>query len=277
MICLAAQVIGAFFVNSINEWRVAQPRVIVLSRTAFYRVSYNPKNGKIDHYNKTPLEKLRVLEKTVTGLKVYLTEQEGSSGPRKWMGSMSNALAATGLTTATPKDEFEHSREYCPAYTNPSVQVATDVMANALAKAAELHKASGSAPAFTPPNVITTADRKALLADRVEARALPSVLSANARPPAPLCVFGRRSGSGWRKSSAKQRRPSSPRCAPLLRGASLVCAGVVPTARARRLAGRRSFGDVARPRLAGAAASAGEQGGRRGRSPRALESRPRTS
>ena len=60
---------------SINEWKVSQPRVVILTRTAYYRVTYNPKNGKIDHYHKTTLDKLRVLEKTVNGLKVYLTEQ----------------------------------------------------------------------------------------------------------------------------------------------------------------------------------------------------------
>ena len=61
-------VLAGFYVSSINEWRVKQPRVLVLSRSAYYRVSYNAKNGKIDHYHKTPLEKLRVLEKTSAGL-----------------------------------------------------------------------------------------------------------------------------------------------------------------------------------------------------------------
>ena len=61
-------VLAGFFVHSINEWRVKQSRVLVLSRSAYYRVSYNAKNGKIDHYHKTPLEKLRVLEKTCAGL-----------------------------------------------------------------------------------------------------------------------------------------------------------------------------------------------------------------
>ena len=49
--------------------------------------SYNPKNGKIDHFNKTGLEKIRVLEKTVTGLKVYLSEQDGRTSVGKWMSS----------------------------------------------------------------------------------------------------------------------------------------------------------------------------------------------
>ena len=54
--------LGGFFVMSINEWKVSQPRVVILTRTAYYRVTYNPKNGKIDHYHKTTLDK--VLENT---------------------------------------------------------------------------------------------------------------------------------------------------------------------------------------------------------------------
>ena len=80
-------VLAAVFVSSINEWKVAQPRVLVLSNSAYYRVTYNPKNGKIDHFNKTGLEKIRVLEKTVTGLKVYLSEQDGRTSVGKWMSS----------------------------------------------------------------------------------------------------------------------------------------------------------------------------------------------
>ena len=79
--------LAAVFVSSINEWKVAQPRVLVLSNSAYYRVTYNPKNGKIDHFNKTGLEKIRVLEKTVTGLKVYLSEQDGRTSVGKWMSS----------------------------------------------------------------------------------------------------------------------------------------------------------------------------------------------
>ena len=41
--------LAGFFVMSINEWKVSQPRVLILTRSAYYRVTYNPKNGKIDH------------------------------------------------------------------------------------------------------------------------------------------------------------------------------------------------------------------------------------
>ena len=63
-------VLCGFFVSSINEWKLSQPRVLVLSRTAYYRVTYSHKYGRIDHYHKTPLNKLRVFEKTATGMKV---------------------------------------------------------------------------------------------------------------------------------------------------------------------------------------------------------------
>jgi hypothetical protein len=35
-------VIAGFCVTSINEWRVSQPRVLVLTRNAYYRVKYEP-------------------------------------------------------------------------------------------------------------------------------------------------------------------------------------------------------------------------------------------
>ena len=65
---------------------ISQPRVIVISRTAYYRVTYSHKHGRIDHYHKTPLNKLRVFEKTATGLKVYLTEQDGKASMSKMLG-----------------------------------------------------------------------------------------------------------------------------------------------------------------------------------------------
>ena len=91
---------------SINEWKVSQPRVVILTRTAYYRVTYNPKNGKIDHYHKTTLDKVRVLEKTVTGLKVYLTEQDGKTSVSKMAGWLATKVGAKEAKS----DEFEHVR-----------------------------------------------------------------------------------------------------------------------------------------------------------------------
>lgn len=53
-------VFAAFYVSSINEWKIAQPRVLVLSEKAYYRVQYTHKTGAIDHYHKTELTKSRL-------------------------------------------------------------------------------------------------------------------------------------------------------------------------------------------------------------------------
>ena len=154
-------VLCGFFVSSINEWKLSQPRVIVLSRTAYYRVTYSHKTGRIDHYHKTPLQKIRVLEKTATGLKVFLTEQDGNAGIGK---------AVMGLWNRNkPKDEFEHAREYLPMVASgQTLDVTTDIIAAVFHKGAEL--CSKSAPvSFAVPSIITTEGRKNLLAERKEA------------------------------------------------------------------------------------------------------------
>ena len=38
---------------------------------------------QVDHYHKTPLQQLRALEKTATGLKVFLSEQDGCAAFRR--------------------------------------------------------------------------------------------------------------------------------------------------------------------------------------------------
>jgi len=163
-------VYAGFAVNSINEWRVSQSRVLILSKSAYYRVSYNAKNGKVDHYHKTPLQQLRVLEKTTTGLKVFLAEQDGYSGPKKWMGSLAGAI---GVRKQTP-NEFQHAREYLPALAaeEPASDVIVDIIAAAFAKAASLLKESNPELNFDPPSVITTEQRYQILADRKEAERL---------------------------------------------------------------------------------------------------------
>ena len=105
--------LAGFFVSSVNEWKVSQPRVIILTQTAYYRVTYNPKNGKIDHYHKTSLDKLRVLEKTLTGFKVYTTEQDGRTSATKMAGWLATKVGAKEAKS----DEFDHSREYNPVPT----------------------------------------------------------------------------------------------------------------------------------------------------------------
>lgn len=100
--------VAGFCVSSINEWRVSQPRVLVLTRSAYYRVKYEPQTGKVEHYKKTPLSELRALENTVTGLKVYLKSQDGQSGPKKWASWMMAKVSRAEART----DEFQHAREY---------------------------------------------------------------------------------------------------------------------------------------------------------------------
>ena len=72
-------VLTAFYVSSINEWHIRQERVLVLTKTAYYRTTYDPKKGKIDHYHKTPLDEVRAIEKTANGVKIYLTKQASVS------------------------------------------------------------------------------------------------------------------------------------------------------------------------------------------------------
>lgn len=68
-------ILAGFFVSSVNEWKMKQERVLVLTPSSYYRVAYDHKTGKIDHYHKSPLEELRVIEKTLTSMKVYTRTQ----------------------------------------------------------------------------------------------------------------------------------------------------------------------------------------------------------
>lgn len=158
-------VLTAFYVSSINEWRIRQERVLVLTKTAYYRTTYDPKKGKIDHYHKTPLDEVRAIEKTANGVKIYLTKQDGRKSVAKMFGGMIKKAKDIA------PNEFEHSREYLPI---KLIQGATqdlllDAMAGIFHKAAELHCASMSCE---PPNLITTNERRQILADRKEAEKL---------------------------------------------------------------------------------------------------------
>ena len=143
------------------------------------------------------VEQIRVIEKTATGLKIFLTEQDGKASVGKWM---------TSFVKSQPANEFQHSRDYIPALpTDVSLEVATDVIAAAFAKviwhasvtdtcgepvhlrlrtilaffgalrvqAAQLLNSNAKdSEKFAVPNVITTTDRKKILSDRKEAERL---------------------------------------------------------------------------------------------------------
>ena len=165
-------VLCGFFVSSINEWKIAQPRVLVITHTAYYRVTYSHKYGRIDHYHKTPLSKLRVIEKTAVGLKIYLTEQDGNASIGKKLSGW--------FSKSKEKDEFEHVREYLPTVPGAfpgGVELCSDVIAACLHKAAELASKlaaaeGGGSAGFAVPTLLTTEGRKQILADRKEAARL---------------------------------------------------------------------------------------------------------
>ena len=84
--------LAAFYVSSVNEWKLLQPRVLVLTSSSYFRVKYDQKSGKaehrrrtirqsrlkrrhssplaackVEHYRKTPLRDVLSLEKTAGG------------------------------------------------------------------------------------------------------------------------------------------------------------------------------------------------------------------
>jgi len=169
--------LAAFYVSSVNEWKLLQPRVLVLTPSSYFRVKYDQKSGKVEHYRKTPLRDVLSLEKTADGLKIYLRGQDGRAGPQKWYQRLERKVAqiSTGSKdnafSGRVKDEFYYAREYrpsLPAGAPLSADQVTDVLAAALHKTAELHRDSlpaDGAP-FEPPPVLTTDERRQILHDR---------------------------------------------------------------------------------------------------------------
>ena len=89
-----SDVLCGFFVSSVNEWKVKQERVLVLTPSSYYRVAYDHKTGKIDHYHKSPLDDLRVVEKTANGIKVYTRKQVWAPrGPQMSAANLGPACA----------------------------------------------------------------------------------------------------------------------------------------------------------------------------------------
>jgi len=113
--------LAAFYVSSVNEWKLLQPRVLVLTPSSYFRVKYDQKSGKVEHYRKTPLRDVLSLEKTADGLKIYLRGQDGRAGPQKWYQRLERKVAqiSTGSKdnafSGRVKDEFYYAREYRPS------------------------------------------------------------------------------------------------------------------------------------------------------------------
>ena len=116
-----------------------------------------------DKYQKFALSKITVLEKTANGMRVFLSEQDGKQSVGKWMSSW---------VKPAKQDEFEHARDYVPMVpSNLSGQFeqVVDVIVATLHKAAELHSKSMGGNGVPPPNIITTDERKSILASRAQA------------------------------------------------------------------------------------------------------------
>ena len=109
------------------------------------------------------MSKITVLEKTANGMRVFLSEQDGKQSVGKWMSSW---------VKPAKQDEFEHARDYVPMVpSNLSGQFeqVVDVIVATLHKAAELHSKSMGGNGVPPPNIITTDERKSILASRAQA------------------------------------------------------------------------------------------------------------
>ena len=76
-----SEVLCAFAVSALNEFRIARPRVLVITASAYYRVSVNLKAATAEIVIRTPYDKVAGLELTPTGLRVHPTDAgRGSLG-----------------------------------------------------------------------------------------------------------------------------------------------------------------------------------------------------
>jgi len=145
-------------VGAINEWGVEQPRVLLLSPTAYYRVKVE--GGNVQAV-RVPLDKLTRIEVTRGTVKISALEPLKDAATGRWLSS---AVAVSSVAASLwneirsgdrpPPDEvteFETTREYRPyAQLLPSEAVAA--VAASLFKAAELlNAARGGADFRVPP------------------------------------------------------------------------------------------------------------------------------
>ena len=151
--------LATLFVGAINEWSVEQPRVLLISTTAYYRVKVEGGDVQVV---RVPLDKLTRIEVTRGTVKISALEPLKDAAAGRWLSSATAiSSVATSLWTEIrsgdrpPPDEtteFETTREYRPyAELLPSEAVAT--LAASLSKAAELLNAARGGASFRVPQV----------------------------------------------------------------------------------------------------------------------------
>lgn len=153
------------FVGAINEWGMEQPRVLLISTTAYYRVKVE--GGNVEAV-RVPLDKLTRIECTRGTIKISAMEPLKDAAAGRWLSS---ATAVSSVASSLwseirsgvrpPPDEtteYETTREYRPyAQVLPTEAVAT--LAAALQRTAELLNASRGGNSFRVPEVEGTPER----------------------------------------------------------------------------------------------------------------------
>ena len=126
---------------SINEWGTQQLRTIVLTSHAVYRVAFSGKKGSIDHYSRTSLGSVKLIERGRHAFKVQLTEPDGRENPFTYFWS---AYVKKGA-----KDN-RYERVYYPIHDETvQVELAIACIVSALAVARSVAHGSSSPPLST--------------------------------------------------------------------------------------------------------------------------------
>ena len=153
--------LATLFVGAINEWGVEQPRVLLLSTTAYYRVKVE---GGLVQVVRVALDKLTRIEVTRGTVRITAMEPLKDAAAGRWLSS---ATAVSSVAAALwseirsgerpqPDDttQFETTREYRP-YGQLLPSEALAALAAALSKAAELLNAARGGASFRVPQVET--------------------------------------------------------------------------------------------------------------------------
>lgn len=158
---LDQHLLATLFVGAINEWGVEQPRVLLLSTTAYYRVKVE---GGLVQVVRVALDKLTRIEVTRGTVRITAMEPLKDAAAGRWLSS---ATAVSSVAAALwseirsgerpqPDDttEFETTREYRP-YGQLLPSEALAALAAALSKAAELLNVARGGASFRVPQVET--------------------------------------------------------------------------------------------------------------------------